>query len=139
MALVLFVIEREGNKKVESFANPSCVPDVKTSPEIWGKNGPSRYGVLPPNPRCNITLLGEGCTNIPEEPSEKYQSVCQKSINTYPPGQGFTDVNIPIYVMGRSTSRVRQCRNIISPGGRTSVPPYPPMTGGEPPDPQIYK
>jgi hypothetical protein len=138
MALVLFVIEREGHKK-ETFANPSCTPDVKTSPEVWGKNGPSRYGVLPPNPRCNITLLGEGCTNIPEEPSEKYQSVCQKSINTYPPGQGFTDINIPIYVMGRSTSRVRQCRNIISPGGRTSVPPYPPMTGGTPLDPQIYK
>ena len=114
MALVLFVIEREGKKK-ENFANPSCTPDVKTSAEIWGKNGPSRYGLLPPNPRCNITLLGEGCTNIPEEPSEKYQSVCQKSINTYPPGQGFTDINIPIYVMGRSTSRVRQCRNIISP------------------------
>jgi hypothetical protein len=115
MALVLFVIERDGHKKIESFATPACSPNVKTSAEIWGKNGPSRYGLLPPNPRCNITLLGENCSNIPEQPSEKNQSVCQKSINTYPPGQGFTDINIPLYVMGRSTSRVRQCRNIITP------------------------
>lgn len=36
MALVLFVIERNGNKKVEKFSNasPSCAPDVKTSAEI---------------------------------------------------------------------------------------------------------
>ena len=117
MALVLFVIERNGNQKVEKFGMPNCAPDVKTSSEILEKNGPSKYGAMPPNPRCNITLLGEGCSNIPEEPSDKHQSVCQKSINMYPAGNGFTDVNIPIYVMGRSTSRVRQCRNILSPGG----------------------
>ena len=115
MALVLFIIERGGNKKIESFSTPACYPNVKTSTKIWEKNGPSKYGLLPPNPRCNITLMGENCSNITEQPSEKYQSVCQKSINTYPPGQGFTDINIPLYVMGRSTSRVRQCRNIITP------------------------
>jgi len=117
MALVLFIIERNGYQKVEKFGmkSPSCAPDVKTSAEIWEKNGPSKYGFLPPNPRCNITLLGENCTNLPEQQSDKYQSVCQKSINLYPGGNGFTDVNIPLYVMGRSTSRVRQCRNIYNP------------------------
>jgi len=117
MALVLFIIERNGYQKVEKFGMkpPSCNPDVKTSPEIWDKNGPSKYGFLPPNPRCNITLLGENCTNIPEDISDKQQSVCQKSINMYPGGNGFTDINVPLYVMGRSTSRVRQCRNIYNP------------------------
>jgi len=117
MALVLFIIERSGYQKVEKFGMkpPTCTPDVKTSPEVWGKNGPSKYGFLPPNPRCNITLLGENCTNIPEDISDKNQSVCQKSINMYPVGNGFTDINVPLYVMGRSTSRVRQCRNIYNP------------------------
>lgn len=117
MALVLFIIERSGYQKVEKFGMkpPTCAPDVRTSSEIWEKNGPSKYGFLPPNPRCNITLLGENCTNIPEDISDKQQSVCQKSINMYPGGNGFTDINVPLYVMGRSTSRVRQCRNIYNP------------------------
>ena len=40
MALVLFVIERNGNQKVEKFGMPNCAPDVKTSSEIWEKMVP---------------------------------------------------------------------------------------------------
>ena len=70
----------------------------------------SKFGATPPNPRCNITVMGENCSNYSYDTStNKFQSVCQKSVNTYPNNK------FPEYVMGRSLGRVRQCNNLISP------------------------
>ena len=70
----------------------------------------SKFGPTPPNPRCNITVMGENCSNYDYDTTmNKFQSVCQKSVNTYP------NKLFPDYVMGRSLARVRQCNNLISP------------------------
>jgi hypothetical protein len=70
----------------------------------------SKFGPTPPNPRCNITVMGENCSNYNyDTTTNSFQSVCQKSVNTYP------NKLFPDYVMGRSLSRVRQCNNLISP------------------------
>ena len=70
----------------------------------------SKFGATPPNPRCNITVMGENCSNYSyDTATNKFQSVCQKSVNTYPNNK------FPDYVMGRSLGRVRQCNNLISP------------------------
>ena len=70
----------------------------------------SKFGATPPNPRCNITVMGENCSNYNyDTTTNKFQSICQKSVNTYP------NKLFPDYVMGRSLARVRQCNNLISP------------------------
>lgn len=70
----------------------------------------SKFGPTPPNPRCNITVMGENCSNYDyDTTTNKFQSICQKSVNTYP------NKLFPDYVMGRSLARVRQCNNLISP------------------------
>jgi hypothetical protein len=70
----------------------------------------SKFGPTPPNPRCNITVMGENCSNYNyDTTTNSFQSVCQKSVNTYP------NKLFPEYVMGRSLTRVRQCNNLISP------------------------
>jgi len=70
----------------------------------------SKFGATPPNPRCNITVMGENCSNYSyDTTTNKFQSICQKSVNTYP------NKLFPEYVMGRSLGRVRQCNNLISP------------------------
>ena len=73
-------------------------------------SGFSKFGPTPPNPRCNITVMGGNCSNYNyDTTTNKFQSVCQKSVNTYP------NKLFPEYVMGRSVSRVRQCNDLISP------------------------
>jgi hypothetical protein len=73
-------------------------------------SGFSKFGETPPNPRCNITVMGGNCSNYNyDTTTNKFQSVCQKSVNTYP------NKLFPEYVMGRSLSRVRQCNDLISP------------------------
>jgi hypothetical protein len=73
-------------------------------------SGFSKFGATPPNPRCNITVMGGNCSNYNyDTTTNKFQSVCQKSVNTYP------NKLFPEYVMGRSVSRVRQCNDLISP------------------------
>lgn len=114
MALALFYIERKCNAKnkgVEKFIG--CEPKVETISKLT--SGYSKFGEVPLQPRCNITLLGENCSNIPDNSDNigNNQSVCQKSIFTYPIGT--KNLKVPLYVMGRSTSRVRQCRNIYNP------------------------
>ena len=75
----------------------------------WGSSF-SKFGATPPNPRCNITVMGGNCSNYNyDTATNRYQSVCQKSVNTYPNNK------FPEYVMGRSLGRVRQCNNLISP------------------------
>jgi hypothetical protein len=75
----------------------------------WG-SAFSKFGPTPPNPRCNITVMGENCSNYNyDTTTNSFQSVCQKSVNTYP------NKLFPDYVMGRSLTRVRQCNNLISP------------------------
>ncbi len=75
----------------------------------WG-NSFSKFGATPPNPRCNITVMGENCSNYSyDTTTNNFKSVCQKSVNTYP------NNIFPEYVMGRSLGRVRQCNNLISP------------------------
>jgi hypothetical protein len=70
----------------------------------------SKFGPTPPNPRCNITVMGENCSNYNyDTTTNSFQSICQKSVNTYP------NKLFPEYVMGRSLTRVRQCNNLISP------------------------
>lgn len=78
------------------------------------KSGYSRFGPTPPQLRCAVSVLGENCSNYPNNnESNVYQSVCQKTYNIYPNGtQGFRS---PLYVMGRSMSRVNQCNNLYDP------------------------
>ncbi len=75
---------------------------------------PTKFGPVPPQMRCNVTVLGENCSNYPQEDSlSHFGQVCQKSFGTYPVGDlGFRS---PLYVMGNSLSRVRQCNNIYDP------------------------
>lgn len=78
-----------------------------------------RFGPTPPQRRCNVTVLGENCSNYPyNDNTGKYQQICQTSYNTYPAGtQGF---RAPLYVMGRSLSRVDQCNNLYDPANTMS-------------------
>ena len=78
------------------------------------KSGFQKFGPVPPQPRCNVTVLGENCSNYSyNNDTGKYQSLCQTSYNTYPTGvQGF---RVPLYVMGKSLSRVNQCNNLYDP------------------------
>ena len=72
------------------------------------------FGETPPIPGCNITVLGEKCTNYPYDTSQdNYQSVCQKSIRVFPYGQN--NLKHKLNVMGRAIGRTRQCRNLHTP------------------------
>lgn len=83
---------------------------INVLPNPWNK-GFGRFGATPPRPRCNVTVLGENCNNYPYDTStDNFQSVCQKTYNTYPTGlRGFSE---PLNVMGKAIGRVRQCRNL---------------------------
>lgn len=73
-----------------------------------------RFGPVPPQRRCNVTVLGENCSNYPyNDNTGTYQQVCQTSYNTYP--NGTQNFRTPLYVMGRSLSRVDQCNNLYDP------------------------
>lgn len=79
-------------------------------PNPWGK-GYGRFGATPPYGRCNVTVMGENCNNYPIDSStDHYQTVCQKTFNTYP--TGLNNLSQPINVMGRALGRVKQCRNL---------------------------
>jgi len=130
IALALFWIERSCRpQKQENFTQfPSKTLGVNygaTSPQQFGSQGMmpagfsnwnsgySKFGATPPRPRCNVTVLGENCSNLSSDNNSTHQSVCQSSYNTYPTGnRGF---NYPLYVMGKSLGRVRQCRNMYNP------------------------
>jgi hypothetical protein len=98
---------------------------INVLPNPWNK-GFGRFGATPPRPRCNVTVMGENCTNYPYDTStDNYQSVCQKTYNIYP-----TDANAsvlgslnrevglhptkPWNVMGKAIGRVRQCRTLYN-------------------------
>lgn len=73
-------------------------------------SGFSKFGPTPPRPRCNVTVLGENCTNLPEDTStNKFAPTCQNSYNTYPANYK----NKNLFVLGRSLGRTRQCRELI--------------------------
>lgn len=82
---------------------------------------PTTFGAIPYQPRCNVTVIGENCSNFPQPDgsTNNLQPICQQSYNTYPQysfyPNGNYDFKAPIYVMGRSLSRVRQCRDIYNP------------------------
>lgn len=148
-ALAVFFLDRCHNPIKESFSE-SDFPPVRwgvnygaTSPEQVGsqgltnikipgtpkwKSGFRKFGALPPNPRCNITVLGEQCTNYPQDTTTtNLQPICQKSYNLYPSGSQYFGVGpvtftSPINVMGRSVSRVRQCENLFDPPKGQEVP-----------------
>jgi hypothetical protein len=125
VALVVFFLDRTHciipDEKFSNFpsktlgvdySSPSSEPQSSFGTTNIKLNGVgfSKFGPTPPNPRCNITVMGENCTNYRYDTSiNKYQSVCQKSYNTYP------NRLMPEYVMGRSLGRVRQCKNLYSP------------------------
>jgi len=45
----------------------------------WG-SAFSKFGPTPPNPRCNITVMGENCSNYNyDTTTNSFQSVCQKT------------------------------------------------------------
>ena len=132
IALALFWIERcnRPQQQTEQFTDfPSKTLGVDygaTSPQQFGaqgmmpagfskwQSGYSKFGPTPPRPRCNVTVMGENCSNLPDSDNNSpHQSVCTSSYNTYPTGnRGF---NYPLFVMGKSLGRVRQCRNMYDP------------------------
>jgi len=78
------------------------------------QSGFQKFGAVPPQARCNVTVLGENCSNYPYNDNiGNFQSLCQKSYNLYPTGtEAFRK---PLYVMGKSLSRVSQCNNLYTP------------------------
>ena len=98
-----------GSTSPQQFASNGTMPAGFSK---W-KSGYSRFGPTPPRPRCNVTVLGEQCNNLPQTDLGNNQTVCQASYNTYPTGnKGF---QYPLYVMGKALGRVRQCRNLYNP------------------------
>ena len=85
------------------------------------KTGFRKFGPTPPNGRCNVTVMGENCTNFPGDGvSGAHQAVCQRSVSMYPSKWDnlVTETAIfkgPIDVMGRSLTRVNQCRDLYQP------------------------
>ena len=74
----------------------------------------SKFGSTPPLPSCNITKLSTDCTNYDEDTSlDKFMPVCQKSTSVYPYGDG--DFKIPLFAMGRTIGRPRECRLMYEP------------------------
>jgi len=41
---------------------------------------PSTFGTVPYQPRCNVTVIGESCTNLPTDNStNNFQPICQQT------------------------------------------------------------
>jgi len=133
VALVLYYLDKMHKTKEDFFADfppkslgvdyaaPSPEPvasmrltNIKFPGVPKSKSGFSKFGATPPQSRCNITAIGGNCSNYPyNDNTGTYQQLCQQSYNTYPNGdQGF---RAPLYVLGRSVSRVRQCSDIYDP------------------------
>ena len=101
-----------GAPSPQQFASNGTMPAGFSK---W-KSGYSRFGATPPRPRCNVTVMGEQCNNLPTDNLGNNQTVCQSSYNTYPTGnRGF---KYPLYVMGKALGRVRQCRNLYNPNNK---------------------
>lgn len=88
-------------------------------------NNYMKFGATPPRPRCNITLLGGNCRNYDYDTSQdKNESVCQQSVNTYPYDVApyrESDFRFPLYVMGKTIGRTRECKQLYSPSHYTGV------------------
>lgn len=78
----------------------------------------TKFGPVPPQPRCNITTMDGNCSNYDyDDNTGTYQQLCQKTYNVYPNiyPSGHNEFNVPLYVMGKSLSRVNQCNNLYNP------------------------
>jgi len=137
VALVVFFLDRMHKEDKEHFFSEADFPPKSLgvnysapSPEPSASMGLTnikmpgipkssstftKFGPVPPQTRCNVTVLGENCSNYNyNDNTGNYQQICQSSYNTYP--AGVKEFRTPLYVMGRSLSRVNQCNNLFDPG-----------------------
>lgn len=88
--------------------------NIKIPGQPKWKTGFRKFTPTPPNPRCSVTVLGENCSNYPQDTTNnQHQSICQKSYGDYP--TGLQDFKAPLFVMGKSLTRSRICRPIYNP------------------------